>query len=210
MNEPTPICTDRNGGALDWIDQADEHQRVCMQFMGDPYPKTPKAQEAWLIRQLREEDYQGFFFEPLAHKGLALDAQLMAEKPCNRPGWNVTLISVPLAQLFLLPNENPAQELAQMKAFLTWVENQVQGQRENGRNGRIQWFRSPGKRGLEMVWFEDKAKQAEANQALQAWREQPWFEAWHRANLKGLSKIRRGPHCWWGSPALRKTPPTTA
>lgn len=199
----------RQGGALDWFDLVDETHRVQMPVIGKRYPKTPKAQEAWLIDHLRNDLlYQGFFCAPLAHKGMALDFQVIHEEPAARDNWGWTVGTVPLAQLFLLPNENPAEELAQMKAFLTWVYERLQGQGENGRQGRLQWYRSGRRngRGLEAAGFEDKAKRDALTQDIQAWREQPWFEAWYQANLKGLGRVRLGPHCWWPLHSLRAVP----
>ena len=201
MRLPIPLHP-RYGGALNWFDHLDEAHRVRLEFIDRPYPPTPALQERWLIHQLREDCYQNFFFEPLAHRGLALDFQAEESVPRGSQRFFWTTGTVPLAQLFLLPNENPAEELDQMKAFLTWVQDQVTEQGNDERDARIQWFRGGRERGLEAAGFEDKSKQAALTQALQKWREHPWFDAWYRANLRGLGKVRRGPHCWLAMPSL--------
>lgn len=187
------------GGALDWFDHLDDKHRVCVRFLGPPYPEngTARQRETWLIQRLQEKHEQGFFFLNLARKGMALDFQDIEVHPSSWPDWRETLGTVPLAQLFLLPNENPAEELAQMKEFLTWLDARLDNQGPSFRDGSVQWYRDGYEEaGLEAAGFEDEAKQDALTQDLQSWREKPWFEAWYRANLAGFGKLRLGPHCW--------------
>lgn len=186
-------------GALDWFDHVNEEHRVYVQLLGPPYPEngTARQRETWLIQRLREKHEQGFFFLNLAHKGMALDFQDVEEHPSHWPEWRETFGAVPLAQLFLLPNENPAEELAQMKAFLTWLDARLDNQGPGLRDGTVHWYRiGYTEAGVEAGGFEDKAKQDALTKDIQAWRKQPWFEAWYRANLAGFGKVRMGPHLW--------------
>ena len=205
---PSPIPLDpRDGGALNWFDHVDENFRVTLAFFGTTYPhgKSDRQREAWLIEQLRDNASAGrqhFFFYPLAHKGMALDFQFTRESG-PAPGWMTVEGTVPLAQLFLLPNEQPALELARMKEFLTWVDDRVKGQGKDGSDARIQWFRGGyGSRGLEAAGFADDAAREALTQDLKAWHEKPWFERWYAANMKGFAKVRMGPHCWLSMASL--------
>lgn len=210
MTKPTTIPLDpRDGGALNWFDYLDENFRVPLGFFGTTYPKDKgeRQREAWLIEQLRNgtsTSRQHFFFYPLAHKGLSLDFQFTREHALSpSPDWTTVEGTVPLAQLFLLPNEQPALELARMKEFLTWVDERVRGQGGDGYDARIQWFRGGyNSRGLEAAGFADKALQQALTEDLKAWHEKPWFQRWYAANMKGFAKVRMGPHCWLSMASL--------
>lgn len=180
------------GGALNWFDHQDENHRVRIEFFSDErFPSTPSRQEAWLLDNLRLAGEQRFFFRTLAVKGLRLEFEVLEE------GSYYTVGTVPLAQLFLLPNQDPATELAQMKEFLAWVDERIKGQGRDGRDATIQWFRGGyASRGLEAAGFIDKALQKQLDEDLQAWREKPWFDAWYRLNMKNFSRVHTGPHSW--------------
>lgn len=186
----------RDGGPLNWFDYLDSEGRVPVEFFGKPYPKTDKQREAWLIDMLRSSRSQGFFCRLLARKGLRLDFQMTESRPTGWPDSFYTLGTVPLAQLFSLPNENPAEELAQMKAFLTWLDEQIKGRGENGNDASLQVFRAGhGRSCMNLVHFQDEDEQKARNLALQEWRNQPWFEAWHRKMMEHLGRVRLGPYC---------------
>lgn len=195
-----PIPTDRLfGGALDWFDHLDDQHRVRVRFFGPPYPTqgTQSQRDSWVIQALRQPNDQAFFFANLAHKGLALDFQVLGTRPTGRPDCAEVVGTVPLAQLLLLPNEHPAEELAQMKAFLTWLDARLDNQGPDLFDGSVQWYRNGyAQSGLKAVGFADPAAAEALNQDLAAWRQEPWFEAWYRANMAGFGKIRLGPYCW--------------
>ena len=197
----TPIPLEPyEGGALNWFDHMDADHRVLIELPGDcsESVRGERGRETRLVKALRETSHQGFFFQTLAHKGMALDHRLVSSRPCVWPDRWHNCFSVPLAELFLLPNQNPAQELAQIKAFLTWVDQQRQGKGPGGREANIQWFRGGYReRGLEWAYVEDREVARNLNAELQGWRKQAWFEQWFRANLQGLAKTRMGPHCWF-------------
>jgi hypothetical protein len=167
-----PIELDRrDGGAMTWFDHLDAKFRVPIEFMGPAYPKTAKQLEAWLIKQLREDTSQGFFFRTLAHPGMALDFKLLQCQPTGNPAFFITTGTVPLAQLFLLPNVDPEQELREMKDMLAWLDGQLAGQGPKGRDGTVQWFRGGYRnRGLEAASFQDEEKREALNLALANWR----------------------------------------
>ena len=188
----------RDGGPLNWFDYLDGEGRVPVAFFGKPYPKTEKQREAWLIEMLRSTRSQGFFCRLLARKGLALDFQVTSSRPTGWPESFYTCGTVPLAQLFSLPNENPREELAQMKAFLTWLDEQLKGQGEKGNDASLQVFRAGhGRNGMDLVHFKDEDEGKARTLALQEWRKQPWFEAWHQKMMEHLGRVRLGPHCWF-------------
>lgn len=195
---PTIPMDSREGGPLHWFEYLDADFRVPIEFFGAAYPKTEKQQEKWLIDQLRGYRTIPFFCRLLARKGLALDFQVTSTKKTGWPKDFFTTGTVPLAQLFSLPNEQPAEELANMKRFLSWLDDQLKGQGEKGRDACIQWYRGGyNDRGLEAAGFEDKTKQEALDQALKAWRKEAWFEAWFRKNMEHLARVRIGPHCWF-------------
>lgn len=196
---PIPLKPDLDGGALNWFDHLDEQHRVCLRFLGPTYPASGTAgqRERWLIDRLRETHEQQFFFLNLAHKGMALDFQEAQSVPSCWHDTPYTQGKVPLAQLLLLPNENPAEELAQLHDFLSWLDARLDNQGPNFRDGTVQWYRQGySHTGLKANGFADPAAGQALTQEIQRWRSQPWFEAWYRANLAGFGKVRLGPYCW--------------
>lgn len=188
----------REGGPLHWFEYADAEFRVPIEFFGEHYPRTPKQQETWLLKMLRGYRANLFFLRLLSRKGLNLDFRLTEVKKTGWPDKSYTIGTMPLAQLFSLPNENPAEELAQMKAFLTWLDVQLKEQGDRGRDACIQWYRGGyGNRGLEAAGFAEDAKRDALDQALKEWRKEPWFEAWYQKNMEHLGRVRMGPHCWF-------------
>lgn len=200
--KPIPLDP-RDGGALNWFDLADEQGRVVMELFTQHPPKTPKALESWLIQKLRNDMHQSFFFRTLAHKGMKLDSEILHQKKHQNAAWSRVYVRVPLAQLFLLPNENPQQELEQLRGFLQWVDDNRQTTGRDGREATIQWFRGGYRsRGLEWAGVAEVADKERLNQELDSWREKPWFQQWYQANMDGLAKVRMGPHCWFSMASL--------
>lgn len=198
-SRPIPLKPDLDGGALNWFDHLDEQHRACLRFLGPTYPASGTAgqRERWLIDRLRETHEQQFFFLNLAHKGMALDFQEVETHPFGWSDLSYTQGKVSLAQLFLLPNENPAEELAQLHSFLSWLDVRLDNQGQKGRDGTVQWGRQGySDTGLKANGFADPAAGQALTQEIQQWRSQPWFEAWYRANLAGFGKVRLGPYCW--------------
>lgn len=195
---PTIPMNSRDGGPLNWFEYLDADFRVPIEFFGRAYPKTAKQQEAWLIEMLRSHSAHQFFCRLLARKGLALDFQVTSIKKTCWPEDFYTIGTVPLAQLFSLPNENPAEELARMKEFLTWLDEQLKGQGKKGDDATLHVFRGGyNSRGMGAAYFKDDDKKAELNRALQERRKEPWFEAWHQKMMEHLGRVRMGPHCWF-------------
>lgn len=195
---PTIPMNSRDGGPLNWFEYLDADFRVPIEFFGRPYPKTSKQQERWLIEMLGSHSAHRFFCNLLARKGLALDFQVTRIKKTGWPDKEFTIGTVPLAQLLSLPNENPAEELAQMKAFLTWLDAQIEGQGDNGSDATLQLFRSGySRRGMDLCHFKDEDEGKARTLALQEWRKQPWFEAWYQKMMEHLGRVRLGPHCWF-------------
>lgn len=195
---PTIPMERRYGGPLNWFDYLDADFRVPIEFFGKPYPKTAKQQEAWLIEMLRSHNTHEFFGRLLSRKGLALDFQVTKVRKTGWPDQVVTIGTVPLAQFLSLPNERPAEELAQMKEFLTWLDDQLNGQGKNEDDAALHVYRGGyNHRGMGPAYFKDDHKKEALAQALLEWRKKPWFKAWYEKMMEHLGRVRAGPHCWF-------------
>jgi len=187
------------GGALNWFDPLDSEGRVRLILTANPIPPTPKDHKDWVIKALEESYDQTFFFMPRSLSTAPLDIQLCSVNNDEEVGSAV--VCLPLTQLFLLPNERPAEELAHMKAFLTWLDERLKGQNKDGDDATICWARV-GKVELQPMYFKDEKARRALEIDLKAWRDQPWFEAWHRANTTALKRLPRGRHFWFDIPSL--------
>lgn len=195
-----PIPTDASeGGALNWFDLQDSQGCVRIILVGKPVPTAVEEHQKWVRKALDEAYGQSFFFVPRALSKAPMRFHL--EKICNENGVGSALLCLPLTHLFLLPDENPTEELTQMKAFLTWLDERLQGQNQDGDDATICWARV-GKVDLQAMYFKDKDAGETLESDLKAWRQQPWFEAWHQANATALKRLSRGRHFWFDLASL--------
>lgn len=201
---PLPIHTDDFlGGALNWFDLMDTEGRVRVILVGNPIPSAVEKHPAWVKKALKEDHRQPFFFMPRALSTAPMAFHL--EKPSNEKYQSATVgsahLCLPLTQLFLLPNENPAEELAQMKAFLTWLDDRLKGQNKDGDDATICWSKV-GHVDLHPMYFKDEEARRALEADLKAWRNQPWFEAWFQANAAALKRLPRDRHFWFDLSSL--------
>ena len=160
-------------------------------------PSAPGVREKWIRATLRDITHQEFYFLPNTHKGMALQAEVLATGKVGFAGHCEIALRIPLAQIFGLPNENPKEELAQLREFFAFVDERSVGRGPDGRDARLQWFRGGyNSRGLEWVGFEDEAVGKACAKELEAWMEKPILKEWKARNLAGWGKVRMGPHCW--------------
>lgn len=195
-----PIPTDPgDGGALNWFDCLDSEGCVRIILVAEPVPSAVEKHQAWVKKALDESYGQPFFFVPRALSTTPMAFHL--EGICNKNGVGSALLCLPLTHLFLLPNERPDEELANMKAFLTWLDERLKGQNKDGDDATICWERV-GKADLQALSFKDDQARDALNADLKAWRKQPWFEAWHLANTTALKRLPRGRHFWFDLSSL--------
>ena len=193
----------RDGGALDWFDRCDEEHRVILVVHTTPEPSSPAAREKWLRETLCDLQWQSFYFYPNTHKNMALQAEVLATGKIGFAGHCQTVLRIPLAHIHGLPNENPKEELAQLREFFEFIDARGAGQRDEGGDASLQWYRSGyGNRGLDWVGFKDEAVGEACKKELESWLEKPILKEWKARNLAGWGKLRNGPHCWATMPSL--------
>ena len=212
MDVIEPIFLDRQAsGVLDWLARADEHGRAVFQIMTqEALPVQIARQPAWLMRQLRtlEDDGFGFFFIPLTRRKPLLHCRAMTQQPTASGRYHLVDVELSVAQLLGLPNDNPSQELDGMQQFFQWARDKAfEATGDALRGPRLQWYRSGYGRagsnyGLDWCGVPDGEDRAQWTAQLQEWRQEPWFERWHHDNLEALKKWRCGPHCWVNLPCF--------
>lgn len=187
------------GGALNWFDHLDGEGRVRLILTATPVPSMPKDHKDWVLKAFDESYEQPFFFLPRALATTPLDIQLCSVS--NDEDVGSAVVCLPLTQLFLLPNERPAEELGHMKAFLTWLDERLKGQGQDGDDATICWGRV-GKAELQALYFKNEQARCALDADLKAWKNQPWFEAWHHANTTALKRLPADRHFWFDLPSL--------
>lgn len=194
------------GGPLDWFDFADSEGRVLWRqpSRSKPFPanRSYDTQRAWL-KDCFEFSRPGFFFTLYtAHP----DTTAVRDMGTDKRGYR--FFSFPLTDLMGLPGKDHATELAQLKGFLEWVDEQADTYSEPLPANRIslQWFRGGyNSRGLEWSGICDLSEttQQALNEGLAQWEEQPWFATWKKTQLDRMARLRFGPHMWLRHDDLR-------
>lgn len=196
-------------GVLDWFDAADAQGNIMVWLMGSSFPKQASAITPWLKKALKHST-QRFFIMPLLANDFRLPCELVKEKTASDPNWTVVHVKVPLAAFFNLPNENPLQELAQLREFFEWAQTKSGSLgRPFFESPRLQWYRAGSASGTQygLEWASlspnkpgtpdmDEPTRRQWAVELESWRAKPWFNAWYERNIAGMKKLRLGPHCW--------------
>lgn len=195
-----PIALDDHAlSVLDWFDQVDDQHRVVLVLDSDsPLPAAASARAKWFQAAFEHVRNLEFVLTPFTATGHQRRIEVtQVQGPTARPPWPTPQVTVrlPLTDLWGLPGDDPAQELAQLRGFLTWVKDKT-----NSAPGPhlpyLQWFRGGStSRGLEWAGVEEPVRQAWTHE-LQAWHDEPWFQAWHTATLAHWRHRWPGIHSW--------------